>query len=69
MITKKEQQEELDRCKNSFEYFYNNYYKRDSMPEFSQEAWEEYLESSKKQKFSRRRGNSFYPSEEITLNN
>lgn len=53
-LSKKEQEEEILRCK-SFEYFYNNYCKKDGMPEFSQEAWEEYVKNNNKQRFSRRR--------------
>ena len=38
-----QQQEEIERCKNSFEYFYNNYCRRDGMPEYSEEAYQDYL--------------------------
>jgi hypothetical protein len=35
----------------------------EGMPEFSQEAWKDYVENNNKQRFSRRRivGNYFYP--------
>ena len=61
-LSKEEQQKEVERCK-SFEYFYNNYCKREDMPEFSQEVWEDYLKQNEKQRFSRRRNtnSSFYP--------
>lgn len=63
-LTKEEQQEEILRCK-SFEYFYNNYCKKEGMPEFSQEAWDEYVKNNEKQRFSRRRAynsdNRFFP--------
>ena len=61
-LSKEEQQKEVDKC-SSFEYFYNNYCKKDNMPDFSQKAWEDYIEQIKKQRFSRRRfGDSyFYP--------
>jgi hypothetical protein len=59
-LSKEEQQEEIKKC-NSFEYFYNNYCKREGMPEFSQESWEEYVENNNKQRFSRRRmGESYF---------
>ena len=35
--------EEIEKCKNSFEYFYNSYCKRDGMPEYSEEAYQDYL--------------------------
>jgi hypothetical protein len=59
---KAEQQEEILKCK-SFEYFYNNYCKKEGMPDFSQEAWEEYVKNNEKQRFSRRRvhNNRFFP--------
>ena len=41
-LTKEEQQLEIEKCK-SFEYFYNNYCKRDGMPEYSEEAYQDYL--------------------------
>lgn len=60
-ISKEEQQKEVERCQ-SFEYFYNNYCKKEGMPDFSQEAWDDYLEQNNKRRFSRRRDiNYFYP--------
>ena len=61
-LSEEEKQEEINKCK-SFEYFYNNYCKREGVPEFSQKAWEEYVETNNKQRFSRRRdiNSSFYP--------
>ncbi|HSE99932.1 MAG TPA: hypothetical protein VLA48_03465 [Nitrososphaeraceae archaeon] len=61
-LSAEEQQKEIDNCK-SFEYFYNNYCKRDGMPEYSEEVYQEYLENINKQRFSRRRSidNTFYP--------
>ena len=53
-LSKEEQREEINKC-NSFEYFYNNYCKKEGMPEFSQETFEEYIISINKQRFSRRR--------------
>lgn len=41
-LTKEEQQLEIEKCK-SFEYFYNNYCKRDGMPEYSEETYQDYL--------------------------
>lgn len=61
-LTKEEQMLEIERCKNSFEYFYNNYCRKEGMREFSQEVFDQYIESNKKERFSRRRvRNSFYP--------
>ena len=45
-LSKEEQQKEVDKC-SSFEYFYNNYCKKDDMPDFSQKAWEDYIEQIK----------------------
>lgn len=61
-LSKEEQQEEVNRCQ-SFEYFYNNYCKRDGMPNFSQKVWDEYVETVNKQRFSRRKLDNccFYP--------
>ena len=62
-LSKEGQQEEIERCQ-SFEYFYNNYYKRDGMPNFSQKVWDEYVETVNKQRFNRiKLGNNscFYP--------
>jgi len=61
-LSKEEQQEEIERCK-SFEYFYNNYVRKEWMPEFSEKVWETYVENVKKVRFSRHRdfNNSFYP--------
>lgn len=61
-LSKEDQREEIEKC-SSFEYFYNNFCKRESMPDFSQKAWEEYVESNTKLRFSRRRtiGDTFYP--------
>lgn len=62
-LTKEEQQAEIKRCE-SFEYFYNNYCRKEGMPEFSQKVWEEYIENNKKQRFSRSRdfnNKYFYP--------
>lgn len=62
-LSKEQRQEEIDKCV-SLEYFYNNYCKKEGMPEYSEETWKEYIEANKKEKFSRRRGiffNSAYP--------
>lgn len=59
-MLKEKQEEEIERC-NSLEYFYNNYCKREGMPDFSQKAWEEYIENNNKSRVSRRRGSTFYP--------
>ena len=60
-LSKEEQQKEIDKC-SSFEYFYNNYCKKDNMPDFSQKVWEDYIEQIKKQRFSIRNLDSvFYP--------
>lgn len=61
-LSKEQQKLEKERC-NSFEYFYNNYCKKEGMPDFSQKVWDEYLENAKKQRFIRRRvgGSYFYP--------
>jgi len=53
-LTKEEQQEEISKCQ-SFEYFYNNYCKRDNMPDFSEGSWNKYLEDVKKARFIRRK--------------
>lgn len=39
--------EEIQKCQNSFEYFYNNYCKRDGMPEYSEKVYRDYLEMAK----------------------
>lgn len=43
-------QEEMEKCK-SFEYFYNNYCKKDGMPEYSEEAYQEYLKMAEEAKY------------------
>lgn len=61
-LSKEEQQDEIEKCQ-SFDYFYNNYCKRDGVPEFSQVFWDNYVETNKKERFSRRRFNNhcFHP--------
>lgn len=62
-LSKEEQQIEIEKCQTSFEYFYNNYCKREGMPEYSEKAWQEYIENNKRERFSRRKvvGSHFYP--------
>lgn len=47
----------------AFEYFYNNYCKKEGMPDFSEEAFRQYIENNKKERFIRRRVREsyFYP--------
>ena len=49
-LTKEEQQLEIEKCK-SFEYFYNNYCKRDGMPEYSEEAYQDYLRNVEESRY------------------
>jgi len=57
-LSKEQQKEEIEKCQ-SLEYFYNNYCKKEGMPEYSEETWQEYIEANKKERFSRRRGIEF----------
>ena len=50
-LTEEQQQEEIEKCKNSFEYFYNNYCKRDGMPEYSEEAYQDYLRNVEESRY------------------
>ena len=60
-LSEEEQQNELKRCE-SFEYFYNNYCRKEGMSEYSEKEWQEYVKNNSKQRFSRRRLDSvFYP--------
>ena len=38
-LSEEEQQAELKRCE-SFEYFYNNYCRKEGMPEYSEKEWQ-----------------------------
>lgn len=40
--------EEIQKCQNSFEYFYNNYCKKEGMPEYSEKVYQDYLEMTQK---------------------
>jgi len=54
--------EEIKKCK-SFEYFYNNYCKRDGMPEYSEEVYQDYLKMAEENRYRigwTRRGNNLY---------
>lgn len=54
--------EEMQKCK-SFEYFYNNYCKRNGMPEYSEEAYQDYLKMAEEARYKvgrNRRGNNLY---------
>lgn len=42
-LSKEEQRKEIEKCK-SIEYFYENYCRKEGMPEYSEKAYEEYLE-------------------------
>lgn len=42
-LSKEEQQKEIEKCK-SIEYFYENYCRKEGMPEYSEKAYKEYLE-------------------------
>ena len=60
-LSEEEQQNELKRCE-SFEYFYNNYCRKEGMPEYSEKEWQEYVKNNSNRRFSRRRLDSvFYP--------
>lgn len=50
-LTPQEQILELEKCQNSFEYFYNNYCKRDGMPEYSEDVYKNYLGMAKKARY------------------
>lgn len=52
---------EIQKCQNSFEYFYNNYCKREGMPEYSEEVYQDYLEEVKYIIGRRRKGRTLYP--------
>lgn len=43
-MTAKESITELEKCKNSISYFYNNYCRKEGMPEYSEEAYQSYIE-------------------------
>ena len=38
---------ELEKCKNSVSYFYNNYCRKGNMPEYSEEVFQKYIEQAK----------------------
>lgn len=62
MKAEKEWLEEIEKCK-SFEYFYNNYCKVADMPEYSEEAYQDYLKMSEEARYKvgrTRRGTSLY---------
>ncbi len=42
--------EEMQKCK-SFVYFYNNYCKRDGMPKYSEEAYQDYLKMAEESRY------------------
>jgi hypothetical protein len=44
-LSKEEQDLEIKRCQESFVYFYNNYCKKDGMPEYTEDVFKEYLQS------------------------
>ena len=61
-LTKEEQQLEIEKCK-SFEYFYNNYCKRDGMPEYSEEVYQDYLKMAEDARYMigrNRRGKAIF---------
>ena len=41
-LSEKEQQEEIKKCNESVSYFYNNYCRKDGMPEYSEKVFEQY---------------------------
>lgn len=52
----------MEKCK-SFKYFYNNYCKRDSMPEYSEEVFQDYLKMAEENRYGvsrTRKGNNLY---------
>jgi hypothetical protein len=60
-LSKEEQLKEIEKCQ-SFEYFYNNYCKKEGMPEYSKEAFEEYkiqAEQARLRNGYSRRGKTF----------
>ena len=60
-LSEEEQQSELRKCE-SFEYFYNNYCRKEGMPEYSEKECQEYVKRGNNQRFSRRNLDSvFYP--------
>lgn len=61
-LSEEEQQNELKKCE-SFEYFYNNYCRKEGMPEYSEKEWQEYIKRNNNERFSRRRfgNNHYYP--------
>lgn len=49
-LNPEEKQEEIEKCK-SFEYFYNNYCRIKGMPEYSEQAYQDYLEMAQNARF------------------
>lgn len=58
-LSEEEQQNELKRCE-SFEYFYNNYCRKEGMPEYSEKEWQEYVKRNNNKRFSRRKLDSVF---------
>lgn len=48
-LSKEQQQLEIEKCKSS-EYFYNNYCKKEGMPEYSEDVWQNYVEQVSRQR-------------------
>lgn len=47
-LSKEEIDSEIEKCKNSVSYFYNNYCRKEGMPEYSEEAFQEYIKEAEK---------------------
>ena len=45
-LSKEEIDSEIEKCKNSVSYFYNNYCRKEGMPEYSEEAFQEYIKEA-----------------------
>jgi predicted metal-dependent peptidase len=62
-LNKEEENLEIERCQESFAYFYNNYCKKEGMPEYSEDVFKDYLKQVEKErnKVSRRKfGKSYF---------
>jgi len=48
---KSKDEEELEKCKNSVAYFYNNYCRKEGMPEYSEEVFQEYIKMAEEARY------------------
>lgn len=55
-LTPKQVKEEFEKCQNSKAYFYNNYCRKEGMPEYSEEEFDKYINTVKVMRSGQRLG-------------